>query len=138
MFKLPENIDINNFHGFVYLITFADGTYYIGKKSFFSVRKKKFGKKRIAALTDKRLKHFEMVRTESDWKKYNSSNAVVKQKIADGFKYDKYFLHFAKTKKSLSYQEERYLYTYNVLTDPNALNDNIAGRYFKKDMDGSR
>ena len=46
--------------GFVYLMNYksSDGKFYsyIGKKNFYSKRKKKFGKKALAAMTDKRAK----------------------------------------------------------------------------------
>ena len=46
--------------GFIYKISNKKtGQYYIGKKNVASVRKKKFGKKQIALITDKRLKHYE-------------------------------------------------------------------------------
>ena len=38
---------------------------YIGKKNFYSIRKKKFGKKATAAMTDKRKKKYEIVKKPS-------------------------------------------------------------------------
>ena len=59
--------------GFVYEIeAIIDGksVKYIGKKNFFSIRKKKFGKKALANLKDKRSKKYEMV------KKHNYQNYI--------------------------------------------------------------
>jgi hypothetical protein len=43
--------------GFIYKITNGEtGQYYIGKKNVASIRKRNFGKKEIALLTDKRMK----------------------------------------------------------------------------------
>ncbi len=65
--------------GFIYKITNGiTGEFYIGKKQVVSIRKRKFGKKETAALTDKRMKKYEMVTKESDWLNYRSSNKVVK------------------------------------------------------------
>ena len=45
----------DNTFGIVYLIETEKGNKYIGKKQVVSVRKKKFGKRKIAAMTDKRI-----------------------------------------------------------------------------------
>ena len=51
--------------GFIYKITNGKtDEYYIGKKQVVSIRKRKFGKKEIAALEDKRMKKYEMVHKE--------------------------------------------------------------------------
>ena len=58
--------------GFVYeMQAIIDGKHvkYIGKKNFYSKRKKKFGKKALAAITDKRTKKYEVV-TKLDYEKY--------------------------------------------------------------------
>src|SRR5210317_1430940 len=71
---MPENV-----FGFIYKITNGKtDEYYIGKKQVLSVRKRNFGKREIAALEDKRMKKYEYVTKESDWKEYRSSNKVVK------------------------------------------------------------
>ena len=71
---MPEDV-----FGFIYKITNGKtDEYYIGKKQVVSVRKRNFGKKEIAALEDKRMKKYEMVHKESDWKTYRSSNLDVK------------------------------------------------------------
>ena len=55
--------------GFIYKITNGKtGEYYIGKKQVVSIRKRKFGKREIAKLTDKRMKRYEMVQKESNWR----------------------------------------------------------------------
>jgi hypothetical protein len=72
---MPEGV-----FGFIYKITNGKtNEFYIGKKQVVSVRKRKFGKKETAALTDKRMKKYEMVTKESDWLEYRSSNKVVKE-----------------------------------------------------------
>jgi hypothetical protein len=118
--------------GFVYCITVNDKKY-IGKKSLYSRRKRKFGKKEIAKITDKRKKLWEYVVKESDWKTYCSSNKEVKElmKFEVG---DRAILAYAYSKKELSYLEEKHQYQYSVLESDAYYNDNIAGRYFKEDF----
>lgn len=116
--------------GFVYLIETDKGSY-IGKKQLYTKRKRKFGKKEIAKIKDKRLKHWEYVIKESNWKVYNSSNKELKELLKNGLKCNKYILDYAKTKKELSYKEEKQLYINEVLEKEEYFNSNISGRYFK-------
>lgn len=120
--------------GFIYKITNGEtGEYYIGKKNVLSTRKRKFGKKEIALITDKRKKHWEMIVKESDWKTYQSSNAVVKKWDGDRIKLE--ILRFCKSKKSLTYYELQEQFSHDVLSDPHALNDNVLGKFFRKDLE---
>jgi hypothetical protein len=119
--------------GFVYNIVTNEGREYIGKKNLYSKRKRKFGKKEIAKITDKRKKHWEYVTKESDWKTYNSSNKELKEDIKNGVEVTKYILQFAFEKKELSYLEEKHLWCCGVLEHGDKYyNSNIAGRYYKK------
>lgn len=121
--------------GFVYEIYFPDlFKSYIGRKNLCSVRKRNFGKKELARITDKRLKKYEMVKKESNWKTYKSSNDKVKELIKAGHRYHKMVIDVAFSKRELSYLEEKHLFSSEVLEDRNYLNDNIAGRYFRKDV----
>lgn len=121
-------------HGFVYCVKTNDGRKYIGKKTLFSNRKRKFGKKEAALVTDKRKKLYEIVRKESDWKTYTGSNSELKEVIDGGMEYTKQILHYAFHKKQLSYLENRELYEQRVLENQNVYyNSNIEGRYFQKD-----
>ena len=141
---MPENV-----FGFIYKITNGKtGEYYIGKKQVLSVRKRNFGKREIAALEDKRMKKYEMVTKESDWKDYRSSNKEVKgwfdknekalkedrrDDINDQLKLE--ILHFCSNKKSLTYYELQEQFAHNVLADENSLNDNLLGKFFRKDLE---
>lgn len=135
--------------GFIYKITNGKtGEFYIGKKQVVSVRKRKFGKKEIASLTDKRMKKYEMVTKESDWKDYRSSNKEVKgwfdeNEIAlkEGRRDDindqleLKILKFCSNKKSLTYYELQEQFTHDVLANELSLNDNLLGKFFRKDLD---
>ena len=125
----------DEYHGFVYLIMFDDGTKYIGKKNFKTNRKRRFGKKEIAQLKDKRLKRYEIVQKESDWKTYTSSNKIVNDKIANKEPFTRTILYFALNSKHLTYLEEYHLFKTHVLFNEEYLNDNIAGKFFTQDTE---
>ena len=125
----------DNAYGFVYIISFEDGSFYIGKKNLFSYKKRNFGKKEIAALTDKRLKKYETVKKESNWRVYNSSNSFVKYKIDKGYAYEKNILGIAFSKKHLTYLEAESLFYFKALENKDCLNDNILGKFFKSDYE---
>lgn len=141
---MPENV-----FGFIYKITNGKtGEYYIGKKQVLSVRKRNFGKKEIAALEDKRMKKYEYVTKESDWKEYRSSNKVVKgwfdeneTALNEGRNTDindrleLRILRFCSNKKSLTYYELQEQFAHDVLADESSLNDNLLGKFFRKDLE---
>lgn len=127
---MPENV-----YGFVYLITTSSGKKYIGKKILFSIRKRKFGKKEAALVTDKRKKLYEMVKKESDWKTYTGSNPELNEDIKNGMEYKKEILEYAFSKKQLSYLETKLLFVHGVLeTENDYYNSNINGTYYRKDI----
>jgi hypothetical protein len=92
--------DIGDHYGFVYLITNTENNKkYIGKKWFWSSRKKKIkGKKRA-----------KRVKLESDWKTYYGSSEDLKLDVekhgTDKFKRE--ILVLCKTKGDCSYHEAR-------------------------------
>lgn len=127
---MPEGV-----FGFVYLIQTYDGRKYVGRKQVATKRKRRFGKREIAKMKDKRKKTWEWVIKESNWKEYVSSNDELKDDIANGLKYEKYILDYAFSKKELSYKEEKQLFVQEVLEHGDKFyNNNIAGRYFTRDV----
>jgi hypothetical protein len=124
--------------GFVYeMEAIIDGKLvkYIGKKNFFSVRKKKFGKKALAAMTDKRAKKYTVV-TKPDYAKYYSSNAVLKEAHKSGIVIKRFILQICYSKTELTYQETKYQFKYEVLEKDEYLNGNILGKFYKQNKDG--
>ena len=121
--------------GFVYEITAANGRKYVGRKILYTVRKRRFGKKESALVTDKRKKLYEMVRKESNWRIYTGSNKELNEDIENGMEYTKKILHFATSKKQLSYLETKELFIREVL-EPHTeyYNSNINGTYYRKDI----
>ena len=129
---MPEDV-----FGFIYKITNTKtGQYYIGKKQVVSIRKRNFGKREISELTDKRVKKYEMVTKESDWKDYRSSNDTVKSWFINDSEVCKLeILRFCKSKKSLTYYELQEQFAHDVLGDELSLNDNLIGKFFRKDLE---
>lgn len=122
--------------GFVYYIELDNGMAYIGKKNLFSERKKHFGKKKLATITDKRLKTYEIVKKESNWKTYTGSNKDLNKDLKMGQKViDKVILRFAFSKKELTYLEAKALFVFDVLENDDYYNDNILGKFFKQKND---
>ena len=130
--------------GFIYKITNGlTGEYYIGKKQVQSTRKRKFGKKETAALTDKRMKRYEMVTKESNWVEYRSSNKIVsgwfdkdgRVNPPSNDRLELKILKFCGNKKSLTYYELQEQFSHDVLGDELSLNDNLLGKFFRKDLD---
>lgn len=128
---LPENA-----HGFVYLIkNKVTGKFYVGKKNLHSVLTKALGKKELAEIVDKRKSKKKQVVKESNWRTYWGSNkdllADIKQYGQESF--EREILRVCFTKKELTYYEIHYQCIHEVLTS-DSYNDNINGRYFRKDL----
>ena len=120
--------------GFVYMMNYkhSDGIMYsyIGKKNFYSKRKKKFGKKALAAMTDKRAKKYEIV-MKLDYENYFSSNKELKQAYKDGKMIYRTILKICFSKASLTYEETKAQFKHKVLERDYYLNGNILGRFYK-------
>ena len=124
--------------GFIYEVTHTPtGRKYLGKKQLISIQNKPLGKKELALLTDKRASKKKQVTKESDWKTYYGSNPEIKSLIKEGkqSEFKREILMFVPTKKLLTYYENKFLFI-NEVIEPhtNYINDNIEGRYFKKDF----
>jgi hypothetical protein len=116
--------------GFVYLITNQlTGRQYVGKKNFFSTRRKRVaGKSRRKTIT-----------TESDWREYHGSNSVL---VADvqthGVQHFRHqILRLCKSKAEMSYYEIKEQIDREVLFKPEAYYNNfigcrIHGKHMKK------
>ena len=120
--------DINNFFGYVYLITNkSTGKKYIGRKYFVQKRKPKGGKRRVTS--------------ESDWKKYYGSSPELKSDVSTYGKenFSREILSLHTTLGKVNYEETKQLFLNDVLMEalddgtPAYYNSNILGRYMKKD-----
>jgi len=123
--KVFESEDINDYFGFCYLLTdLENGKQYIGRKYFYSIRKKKGIRKKV--------------RSESDWKSYYSSSKKVQQIVKESGpnRFKREILSLYIKKGQVNYNETKLLFQHNVLEarDENGeklyYNDNIMNRYF--------
>ena len=129
------SFDITEYYGYIYMTVHAKtGRSYVGKKAFQHTTTKKLGKKELAEIPVTRGKRpsKKTVVKESDWKIYYGSNTEIKSLPKDELK--RYVLMLCKTKKQLTYCETKYLFHYNVLEDDRYLNDNILGKFYRKDL----
>jgi len=128
--KVFESEDINDYFGFCYLLTdLKNGKQYIGRKYFYSIRKKKGIRKRV--------------RSESDWKSYYSSSKKIQLLVQESGpnRFKREILSLYKKKGQVNYNETKLLFQHNVLEakDENGeklyYNDNIMNRYFSTIME---
>lgn len=111
--------------GFIYKITNRKtNEYYIGKKNIYQRRT-------LPPL--KGYKRKRKVIKESKWQSYRSSNSEVKEWNEDYITLE--ILRFCKSKKSLTYYELQEQFAHDVLSDPLAKNDNLLGKFFRKDLE---
>jgi hypothetical protein len=101
-------LDPGEYYGFVYIITnLLSGKQYIGKKFFWTIKRKQVNKVR------KRYK------AESDWKEYWSSSDEVKADVSEfgpeNFKRE--IIYLCKNKGTTNYLEAKEQFTRNVLED---------------------
>jgi len=130
---MPENT-----FGFIYEVThIPTGRKYLGRKQLISIQRKALGKRELALLTDKRASKKKTVTKETDWKTYYGSHPEIKQMIKDKkqSEFTREILTFVSSKKQLTYYEDKYLYMKGVIEPGSTyFNDNISGRFFKKDF----
>jgi hypothetical protein len=121
--EIPQNAI-----GFVYEITqLTTGRKYIGKKSLYTHRT-------LPPLKGEKKKR--KIIKESDWQKYYGSQTDLKQLVkANTQDFYREILEFAYTKKTLTYLENKFLFTRGVIEPgSNYFNSNIESRYFRKDF----
>lgn len=131
----------NDAVGFTYKIQSLDtNKFYIGKKNLFFERNKPLTKKELseelALKKPGKKKTKKLVITESDWKSYFGSQTELKNDVKNygdaGFYRE--ILEFAFSKKQLTYLEIKYQILQGVLETDKSYNDNILGKFFKKDL----
>ena len=137
--EINELIDMpEHSFGFIYEVThLPTGRKYLGKKQLISVTTKALGKKELALIVDKRASKKKKVTKESDWKTYYGSHPEIKQLIKEEkqSEFSREILIFTSNKKLHTYYENKFLFIKGVI-EPNSnyINDNIEGRYFRKDF----
>ena len=113
----PECTDI------VYRLDFTDGTYYYGKKTVRSKRKYPplKGKKRVR----RKWKNIPFI-------DYEGSGEEIKNKTITR----KLILSQCRSKKAATYREAELIFKANPFSRSDCINENILGKFFKKDLEG--
>lgn len=126
-------------YGFVYKIDIEhEGKhyYYIGQKKLISVRKRKFTKKEIAAMPNKRAKKWELVSSEMPWQSYTGSNkqlnSLIKEFTEKGLKMKKEILYYTKSALELKFLEAKEIICSGGLEDEQCFNDGVSLRQYGK------
>ena len=121
--KMPKNT-----FGFIYEVCYIPtNEKYLGKKVL------QFNKK-LPPL--KGFKRKRKVVVESDWQTYYGSHQKIKTLLKEGKQnnFKRIILEFAFNKKHLTYLETKYLFSNHVLENTEYINDNILGKFFRKDL----
>jgi len=114
--------DINEYQGFIYVITHkATGKYYIGKKFYWSKKTRPPLKGR------KNKRHY---RVESDWKNYwgSSNNLLIDIKKFGKKNFKREIMINCYTKFECAYEEMKMQVLNNALFDENCYNEVISVR----------
>lgn len=125
--RLFDSNEIESFYGFVYLITNTlTNKKYVGKKFFFSTKRKQVNKKRKRILV------------ESDWKEYYGSNSELVSDVeklgAENFKRE--ILHLCETKGLCNYYEAKEQFQVDCLRREDYYNSWIQVKVHKKHLKG--
>jgi hypothetical protein len=125
-----------HYFGFVYhiVVELNYGTFvnYIGKKNFSEIRKKKLTKKEL--LDNKSKKDFKYVKTESNWRTYNSSNKELKELIEWGTykSVTKTMIHICSSELELRYGEAKEIMIRDALIRKDYLNSGFSFNIMSK------
>jgi hypothetical protein len=124
----------DSLYGFIYCVYYEDEDgnlfKYYGKHKWIKEIKKHFGKRRLAEITDKRLKTYEIVTSDSEWRDYVGS-------CKDTMGYipiHKEIICFACSQRELTWLETKILIMKGALEDDMCLNGNILGKFFKHNL----
>lgn len=133
-------------YGFIYrVIHLPTKKKYIGKKVLFFERNVKLGKRETEQLKEERRSQGiggrvptkKKVIKESDWKDYYGSQTEIKSLVRSSKpeEWTREILEFVPTKKLLTYYEIKHIFINDALEDPDFYNDNILGKFYKKDFE---
>ena len=124
----PEEVDISQYQGFVYvIIEKSTNKKYIGKKFFWKPKvlpKTKTRKRRVRTLV------------ESDWQDYYGSSKEVQSLVEQNGKdnYTRIILKLCKTKGECSYYEAKLQFEYDVLLRDDFYNEFIGCKIHSKHL----
>lgn len=120
----PFEGPIDDWYGFVYLITeTSTNKKYVGKKFFWA--------KKTRQVKGKKKKYL----AESDWKDYYGSNEVLKEQANQNpDNYHREILHFCKKRGDCAYYEAKEQFERNVMFDKNYYNEFIGCKIHSKHL----
>lgn len=124
-------------YGFIYKLTLihkvsSEELYYYGRKNIFTNRKRKFTKKEISKMTDKRLKTYEYVKKEHDWIYYISSSTFIGENYSD-YNIRKEILSFCPEDGDIVYEEAKVIICEDCLKDKKCINNGISIKRYRSD-----
>ena len=130
---MPENT-----YGFIYEVTHKPtDRKYLGKKVLFFERNVKIGKREAEILKEERRAKGIGGRVPAKKKVIKDIIKLIKQEKQ--FEFERRILTFVPNKKLLTYYECKYLFIKEVLeSDNNYINDNILGKFYKKDFNETK
>jgi len=119
---------------------------YIGKKVLYFERNKRLGKRALEQLRLERKEKGiggrtplkQKIITESDWENYYGSHKEILKYVKEGspLDFERTILCYVPNKKLLTYFECKYLFINEVLENrDNYINDNVLGKFYRKDFD---
>lgn len=118
-----KETDIGNYIGFVYIIhNITKDKFYIGKKNFFKIIKRKPLKNKKRGRSDKVF---------SDWENYCGSSKELTEDIENGDVLNKTILKLCTSKASMTYYELKYQLEHDALFKDNYYNGIINVRLSK-------
>ena len=104
---------------FIYMITFEDGSFYVGKKYMWKPNY-------TSGVNKGKSKGCY------PWQSYNSSSKEVKELIKSGLKYKKEILYFTYSKAETTYKETKEILCNSYLTNPKCLNYWVKATIFSR------
>lgn len=134
-------------YGFIYETKHKpSGKKYLGKKVLYFERNKRLGKRALEQLRlERKAKGIggrtpqkQKIITESDWMDYYGSHKDILKYVKEGSPkdFERRILCYVPNKKLLTYFECKYLFINEVLENrDNYINDNVLGKFYRKDFD---
>lgn len=111
--------------GFVYVIMYEDGRQYVGKKLAVSER-------RLKPLVGQRKNAVRKKTVETKWQAYTGSSKLTEGLIIK----EKNILAFCSNNRTMTYLENKYLFSLGVLESDIFVNENISGKFWRNCLDG--
>jgi hypothetical protein len=135
--QLRSNSDYFVF-GFIYKITYTDGTHYFGKKNIFKKVKlpelksgeQRPNSQRVGKNVKGKRVYFDVLTKETDWLTYTGSSEKT-----EGLEIlNKQILALAESKRELTYLEAKCLFWENAIEDPDCHNSSILNLFFRDNL----